>query len=147
MDISWLKANPVKFLVNGDWGLSPFRITSLRRGDPTVLGTAELRHRNSISWLTTRGGDVSKRILMEFTIAFNEIQYIVIRNTKLAGPRRSASRWINWHRKITPTAHLLRSMRDFRKLVYLTEQIRQKCTDETPIRLPRSSHKYAPSPP
>ena len=35
----------------------------------------------------------------------------------------------------------------YEKLVYLTEQIRQKCTDETPIRLPRSTDKYAPSPP
>ena len=32
-----------------------------------------------------------------------------------------------------------------KKKVYLTEQIRQKCTDETPIRLPRSSHNYEPS--
>ena len=31
------------------------------------------------------------------------------------GPRRSASRWINWHRKTTPTAHPLRNMRDIRK--------------------------------
>ncbi len=44
----------------------------------------------------------------------NEIQNIVIRNSKLAGPRRSASRRINWHRKTTPTAHPLRSMRDIR---------------------------------
>ena len=33
------------------------------------------------------------------------------------------------------------------KLVYHTEQIRQKCTDEAPIRLPRSTDRYAPSPP
>ena len=31
--------------------------------------------------------------------------------------------------------------------LYLTGQIRQKCTDETPIRLPNSSHNYEPSPP
>ena len=31
------------------------------------------------------------------------------------------------------------------KLVHLTEQIRQKCTDEIPIRLPRSTDKNAPS--
>ena len=47
----------------------------------------------------TRGGDVSKRILMEFTIVSNYIQYIVIRNSKLAGPRRSASQWINWRQE------------------------------------------------
>ena len=66
-----------------------------------VLGTAKLKHRKSISWPTTRGGDVSN-ILMEFTIASNEIQHIVIRKSKLAGPRRSASRWISWHKKISP---------------------------------------------
>ena len=35
-----------------------------------------------------------------------------------------------------------------RKNWYITlNKIRQKCTDETPIRLPRSSHNYEPSPP
>ena len=33
------------------------------------------------------------------------------------------------------------------KLVYLAEHIWQKCTDETPIRLPRSINRYAPSSP
>ena len=82
-----------------------------------------LRHqKGATSWCsarTTGGGDVSKRILMEFTIVSNEIQYIVIRNSKLAGPRRSASQWRNWHRKTTPTAHPLRSMRD-RKNWYIS---------------------------
>ena len=41
------------------------------------------------------GGDVSKRNLKEFTIASNEIQHIVIRNSKLAGLRKSTSRWTN----------------------------------------------------
>ena len=102
-------------LPNGDWMLSQSRTTSSKRGDLVVLGTAKLRHRNSISWPTTRGRDVSKRILMEFTMVSNEIQFVVIRNSKLAGPRRSASRWINWYRKTTPTAHPLMSMRDIRK--------------------------------
>ena len=53
--------------------------------NPTVLGTAKLRHRKSISWPATRGRDVSKRIMMEFTIVSNEIQFIVIRNSKLVG--------------------------------------------------------------
>ena len=56
-----------------------------------------------------------KKNFDEFTIVSNEIQYFVIRNSKLAGPRRSASRWTSWHRKTTPTAHPLRSMRDIRK--------------------------------
>ena len=67
-----------------------------------MLGTAKLRHRKSIP-------------SAEFTIVSNEIQYIVIPNSKLAGPRRSASQWINRHRKTTPTAHPLRSTRDLRK--------------------------------
>ena len=50
-----------------------------------VLGTAKPTHRKSISWPTTRGRDVSKRILMEFTIVSNEIQYAVIRNSKKIG--------------------------------------------------------------
>ena len=88
VDISWLKANPANILTNGDWMLSQSRTTSSERGDFVVLGTAKPKHRKSILWPTTRGRDVSKRIMMEFTIVSNEIQYIVIRNSKLAGPRR-----------------------------------------------------------
>ena len=35
----------------------------IERSDFVVLGTAKLRHRNSISWPTTRGRDVSKKNL------------------------------------------------------------------------------------
>ena len=80
VDISWLKVNPANIFTNGDWMLSQSRTTSSEWGDLVVLGTAKLRHRKSISWPTTRGRDVSKRILMEFTIVSNEIQKIVIRN-------------------------------------------------------------------
>ena len=99
---------------NGDWMLSQSRTTSSEWSDLVVLGTAKLRHRKSVSWPTTRGRDVSKRIVMEFTIVSNEIQYIVIRNSKLAGPRRSAWRWINWHRKITLTVYPKRNLRDIK---------------------------------
>ena len=77
------------------WRLDAFSIEnySSRRGDLEVLGTAKLKHRKSISWPTMRGGDVSKRNVKEFTIASNEIQHFVICNSKLAGLRRSASRW------------------------------------------------------
>ena len=47
VDISWLKANPVKILTNGDWMLSPPRTASSRRCDPIVLGTIKLKRRNS----------------------------------------------------------------------------------------------------
>ena len=148
MDISRLKANPAKIFTHGDGMLSQSRTTSSERCDLVVFGTAKLRHRKSISWSTTRGRDVLKRILMEFTIVSKETQNIVIRNVKLAGLRRSASRWISWHRKTTLAAHLLREYERYRKnWYYLPDQIGQKCTDETPIRLPNSSHNYEPSPP
>ena len=83
--------------------------------DLVVLGTAELKHRKSILWSKMLEGDVSKRNLKEFTIVSNEIQYIVFRNSKLAGQRRSALQWIDWHRKTNPTAHLMRSMREASK--------------------------------
>ena len=93
MDISWLTANPANIFTNGDWMLSQSRTTSSRRSDLVVLGTAKLRHKKSISWLTMRGGDVSNRIMMDFTIVSYETQYIVACNAKLAGPRKSASKW------------------------------------------------------
>ena len=95
---------------------SQSRTTSSRRDDLMVLGTVKLRHRRSILWPTTRGRDVSKKIMMEFTIASNEIQFFGIRNSKLAGPRRSSSQWINWHRKTTPTAYSVRNMRDIKNI-------------------------------
>ena len=65
--------------------------TSSKRSDFVVLGTPKQRHRKSISLSTMRGGDVPQRILMEFSIVSNEIRYIMIRNSELAGPTRSAS--------------------------------------------------------
>ena len=95
VDTSWKKVKPANIFTNGDWTLSQSRTTLSRRSDFEVLGTAKLRHRKSISWPTMRGGDVSKRNVKQFTIASNEIQHVVIRNSKLAGLRRSALRWTN----------------------------------------------------
>ena len=53
----------------------------------------------------------------------------VIRNSKLAGPRRSASQWRNWHRKT------------------LLQPIQRGITDETSIRLQSRSHNNEPPPP
>ena len=47
-------------------------------------------------------------------------EFCVIRNSQLAGPRRTASRWTSWYRKPTPTAQPLRSMRDFRRTRYIS---------------------------
>ena len=58
---------------NGNWMLSQSRTTSLERRDLMVLGTAKLRNRNSISWPTPRGRDVTKEIAKEFTIVLHEI--------------------------------------------------------------------------
>ena len=85
-----------------------------------VLGTAKLMHRKSTMWSTTRGRDVSNEITKEFTIDFNETQYIVIRNSKFAEPKKSASQWINWHRKTTPTACAMRNISRYQKHWYLT---------------------------
>ena len=85
-----------------------------------VIKKGRLHHgkteaQKSTSQPIMRAEDVSKRILMEFTIAFRKTLHIVMHNSKLAGPRRSASRWTGWHRKISLIAHQLRSLRDRRK--------------------------------
>ena len=97
------------------WRLDASSIENYVIKNLEVLGTAKPKHRKSISLPAMLEGDVSKRNLKEFTIASNEIQHIVLRNSKVAGPRRSASRWIGWHRQTNPIAHCLRSTRDIRK--------------------------------
>ena len=47
---------------------------------------------------------------------FQRDQFSVIRNSKFAGRRSSASQWINWHKKTTPTAYLMRNMRDIKNI-------------------------------
>ena len=116
-------------------------------GDLVELGTAKLRHRKSILWPTTRGRDVPKINVKEFTIVPNEIQHIVIRNS------------IGWtEEKCIAMDELAQEGHSYcpsseeydrykKILVHHTEQIKQKCTDETPIRLPNSSHNNELSPP
>ena len=85
-----------------------------------VLGTVKLKHRNSTISPSTRGRDVAikltakKDITKEFTIVSNEIQYIVTRNSKLAGPSRSASKWKKLHRRITLTVYPEMNSRDIK---------------------------------
>ena len=99
------------------WRLDAFSIQNyvIKKGRPRGARHGKTEAQKEHSWPTMRGGDVSKRNLKELTIASNEIQHIVIRSSKLPGPRRSASQWTNWHRKTTPIAHPLKSSRDFRK--------------------------------
>ena len=85
-----------------------------------VLGTVKLKHKNGTISLSTRRRDVAKEltarknVTKEFTIVLYETKYIVIRNSKLAGPSRSASKWISWYRRITPTVHPEMNSRDIK---------------------------------
>ena len=78
------------------WRLDAFSIQNyvIKKGRPCGArhGKTEAQKEHFVA--IARGGDVSKRILLEFTIASNEIQFSAIRNSKFSGPRRSASRWI-----------------------------------------------------
>ena len=86
----------------------------IKKGDPMVLGTVKLKHRNSGISPSTRGRDVAEEITKEFTVVIFETKYIVNRNSKLAGPSRSASKWISWHRKTTPTVYPEMNSRDIK---------------------------------
>ena len=78
----------------------------------------KLKHKKSISWPTTRGRD-------------------------LAVLKRRASRWED--QSCCPSSE---EYERYKKNWYISlNKSGRKCTDETPIRLPRSTYKYAPSPP
>ena len=91
--------------------------------------------------------DVSKRNLKEFTIA----------SKRLNISRFAAQNWLDWRDvhcdgQMSTRRSLLLSIawrvRQISEiLVYQTEQIKKKCTHETPIRIPRSPYKYERSPP
>ena len=123
------------------------RTTSSRRKNPTVLGTAKPRHRKSISWPTMRGRDVSnENFLKEFTIEFNEIQHIVIRTSKIGWIEEKCIEMDKLAQENHSCCPSSEEFERYKKNWFChTEQIRQKCTDETPIRLPRSTDRYAPS--
>ena len=113
-----------------------------------MLGTAKLKHRESILWPTTRERDVSKRITMEFTIVSNEIQHILIRNSKIGWTDEKCIAMDNLAQEDHSYRLSYQEYERYQKtLVSHTEQIGQKCTDETPIRLPNRSHINEPSPP
>ena len=93
----------------------PYYVIKKNRPHGARHGKTEAQ-RKSILWPTMRGRDVSRRIMKEFTIVSYEIQFFVTRNSKLAGPRRSASQWINWHTKTTPTAYSVRNTWDTKNI-------------------------------
>ena len=76
-----------------------------------MLGTVKQTHRDSISWPTMHGGNVSKRNLKEFTIALNEKQFTL---------RRSASRWTKLAQEEHSTVHCLKTSDRNRKNCYST---------------------------
>ena len=63
---------------------------------------------------------------------------MVIRNSKLAGLRRSASQWIYWHRKTTPTVYPKRNLRDIKDWYFTLK----KSGKNAPMRL-RSDFRAA----
>ena len=64
----------------------------------------------------------------------------MIRNSNLAGPKRSASQWINWHKKTIPAAHPLRSMRDIGMAHTIMNRLHRESGEERPERIPY--HQY-----
>ena len=114
-----------------------------------VLGTVKLKHRNSTISASTRGRDVAeeltarKNITKEFTIVFFETTYIVNRNSKLAGPSRSASQWRSWHRKTTPTVYPEMNSRDVKNngISHYTNRARMHRCDFDQTSKPQSQSK------
>ena len=101
--------------------LSLSRTTWSRKSVSMVVDTAKLKNRKS-TLHSTRGRDAAKELTLkgEQTLQRNsrsffwETKSIVNRNSKLAGPSRSASRWTSWHRRITPTVYTKRNLRDIK---------------------------------
>ena len=80
-----------------------------------VLDTVtEAQKEFHIAWNAAKELTARKNITKEFTIVFYETQFFVIRNSELAGPGRSASKWTFWHRRITPTAYPEMNFRDIK---------------------------------
>ena len=146
VDISWKKVKPANIFTNGDWMLSQSRTTLSRRDD------LEVPRQN---WSTERafhGPQCSKEMS----------QKEIWRNARSLPKRLNVSwfeaqNWLDWRnvhcdgQNSTGRPLLLsiawRVRQISEELEYHTEQIRKKCTNETPIRLPRSTYEYAPSPP
>ena len=112
-----------KQLTNGDWMLSQFRTTSSRMERPHGArhGKTDAQMEHFVAHDARKMSQ--KEITKEFPIVSYGTQYIVILNSKLAGPRRSASKWIIWRRKTTPTAHPLRSMSDIKNIGTIAEKV------------------------
>ena len=105
-----------KLITNGGCMLSQSRTTSSKWSDLVVLGTAKRKQKKAVSYRPQCAEEMSqKKITVEFTIASNEMEHIVISNSKLVGQRRSASRWISWHKKTIPIAHPLSGTRETEK--------------------------------
>ena len=113
--------NPANILTNGDWMLFSIQNYVNKKVRPHGVrhGKTEAQKEHFIVHNARRR--CMKKKLEEFTIASNEFQHIVIRNSKLAGLRRKASRCFNLHRKTTLIAHL----REIGKMGFHTGQMRK----------------------
>ena len=104
-----------------------------------VLGTAKLRHRQSISWPTTRGRDASKELAKEFMIVSYETQLYRDSQLKIGWTEQKCIEMD----KLAQEDHSYRLSRDefqrYQKLWYLTLN---KSGKNAPMRL-RSDFRAA----
>ena len=81
----------------GHWRVDALSIPhyAIKREDSTVFEYGKTGpHKEHFCGPTTRGRDVSKRIMKEFTVISNEIQPYVSQLQNWLSPKRSASQWI-----------------------------------------------------
>ena len=132
------------------WRLDALSIPNyvIKKVRPRGAQHGETEHRKSISWPTMCRGDVSKIILMEFTIASNEIQHIVIRNSKLAEIEEKCIEMNKLAHEDHSCCPLPEEFERYRKNLYITLN---KSGRNAPMKLRsdlrEASHKCAPSPP
>ena len=91
-----------------------------------------------------RGGDVSKRNLKEFTI--EDLTYLDSQ-LKIGWTGEKCNEMDKLAQENYTCRPSSEEYERYKKKVYLAEHVRQKCTDETPIRFPNSSHINEPSSP
>ena len=70
------------------------------------------RCRNRVDSQEEHYKGIHDRFLKDQVYRDSQLAIVNNRNSKLAGPSRSASRWTSWHRRTTPTVYPERNSRD-----------------------------------
>ena len=147
VDISSKKVNPAEVFINGDWMPSQSRAYVIKKGRLRGArhGKTETREEHFIVHSARR-----RSLKKNFDGIHDHFQ----RHSEYRDPQRKIGWTWEVHREgqistgetfLLPIVLGVFQVKEI--LVYHTEQNRQKCTDETPFRLPNSTYKYAPSPP